>query len=130
MSIVLGSLNTGSMLHGSIKAGAWEYGRSVQKWFGLEGEYHLLGQSHGRNLEAWVQLSGFASESALQSGFYAVNEFINSYGSLVVTIGGVTATYTNTVFNGAEMEEEPWLDASGINGWIVMTSYKFRQVKS
>ena len=130
MTIVLGSLSSGAALHGTINATPWDYSRTTQKWFGVIGEYTLIGSAHGRELSAWCQPSGYASEAALQIAVQAINDFVNTNGTMTCTIGGVTKTYPNTIFNGFEMDEDPWIDASGINGWIVLGKLKFRQVAS
>ena len=130
MTITLGSMSTGSALHGSIKAGAWDYARSIQTFFGLQGEYHLIGQQHGRELTAWCIPSGYAGHEELHNAIEALNAYIGIYGTLVWDVGSDEKSFTNVVFNGFEPDEDPWLDGSGINGWQVRGTLRFRQVKS
>lgn len=129
MSIVLGSLNTGSALHGPIKPSAWQFTRSVQTFFGVTGEFHLQGRMHGRDLTAWCWPSGYASHAAIQDAIESINSYIGTSGTMTCTIG-TDKTYANTVFDGFELEEDPWYDGSGVNGWQVRGTLKFRQVKS
>lgn len=129
MSIVLGGLDTGSALHGSIKSGVWQFSRSTQTFFGVTGEYHLQGRLHGRDLTAWCWPSGYASHELLQTAIEAINAFIGTYGTMTCTIG-TAKTFANCIFDGFEIEEDPWYDGSGVNGWQVKGTLKFRQIKT
>ena len=129
MSIVLGSLNTGAALHGSIKPSAWQFSRSTQTFFGVTGEYHLQGRLHGRDLTAWLWPSGYASHEALQTAIETFNSYIGAFGTMTCTIG-TAKTFTNCIFDGFEPDEDPWYDGSGVNGWQVKGTLKFRQIKS
>ena len=120
---------TGTLLHGTIKASPWEYSRAVQTFFAVTGEYHLQGRSHGRNLEAWLQLSQYATHALLNTGIETINAFISDYNSLTWAVGADTKTFTNVVFDGFEPSEDPWNDGSGVNGWICQGTLKFRQIK-
>lgn len=130
MSIVLGSMTTGAALHGSIKPGAWAYSRVTQTFFGVVGEQNLIGEKHSRDLTAWVLPSGYATHLLLHDGIETVNGYIGTSGSMVCTIGADIKTFTNCIFEGFETEEDPWLDGSGVNGWMVRGIMKFRQIKS
>jgi len=130
MTIVLGPLTTGAMLHGTIKPTPWDFSRSTQRFFGVDGAYILTGGRHTRELTAWLQPFGYASHYALQAAIADVNSYINLYGTMIWSVGSDTGYYQTTVFNGLEVDEDPWLDASGINGWIAMCTLKFTQVKS
>lgn len=126
MSVTLGTLDTGSNLHGTIESGLWTADRSVQTWFGLTGAAVLLGALHTRELQCWLQLSGYASHDAVQDGIDTINSNINQSGTLTVT----GATWTNTIFLGYETTEPPWNDASGVNGWLSFGTLRFQQVKT
>ncbi len=128
MSLVLGSFNTASMLHGSIHATPYEMSRSVSTFFGVTGEYHLLGKLKGRTLTAMLHPSGYASQDALQVDIASMNELIGETGSLVSTVGADVVTYLNCIFEGFEMDEDPWKDGSGTNGWQVSGKVRFRQI--
>lgn len=130
MSITLGSLDTGSALHGAIRPSVWNQSRSVQQFFGLQGEYYLLGEKHGRDLSTWCIPSGYASHEALHDAIETINDLIGVNGTMTWTSGSDIKTFANTIFDGFETEEEPWLDGSGVNGWQVRGILKFRQVKS
>ena len=129
MSIVFGALDTGTLLHGTIKPTAWEYTRTVQSFFGVTGEYHLQGRLHGRDQTAWLMLSGYASHVLLHDAIEMMNALSGTSGSVVWTSGADIKTFDNSVFNGFELDEDPWLDASGVNSWMVQGTLKFRQIK-
>jgi len=125
----MGSLSTGGALHGSIKAGQWDRSESVQTFFAVVGEYRLQGRQHGRDLTTWCETFGYANRALLQDAVDAINAYQGDSGSVVCTIGGVDTTFLNCVFQGFETDEEPWLDGSGVNGWVVRGTLKWRQIK-
>ena len=128
MSIVLGSVNTGTMLHGTIKATPFNQSRTVQTFFGLRGELHLQGRPHGRDLSAWLLPYGYSTDALLQTDIANMNALIGESGTLTWTFGALTTTYLNCIFLGFEMDEDPWLDGSGVNGWQVMGHMQFRHI--
>lgn len=129
MTITMGTLSTGYALHGSLKAGAWERSESVQTFFAVIGEYRMQGALHGRDLSTWCEPSGYANRALLQAAIDAVNSYQGDSGTVICTIDSVSTTFANCVFQGFELEEEPWYDASGVNGWIVRGSLRWRQIK-
>ena len=129
MTITQGAWNTGSLLHGTIKPTQWDYSRTVHSFFGVTGELHLQGRLHGRELSAWLLLSGYATHMALHDAIETLNANSGTYDAVVWTVGGDSKTFTNCVFNGFEPDEEPWYDGSGVNGHIVLGHLKFRQIK-
>lgn len=123
-------LSTGSALHGSMNVAAWEYSRTVQSFFGLTGEVQLQGRMHGREMTAWTLPFGYSTHALLMSAIETVNSNIGQFGTLTWAVGADSKTFTNTVFNGLDLQEDPWLDGSGVNGWQVLCTLKFRQIKS
>lgn len=130
MTIALGSMTTGSALHGSFRPTAWDVSRSMQTFFGLDGAYYLTGGRHERKLSAWCQPYGYSSHANLQAAISAINEYVNTFGTMTWIVGADSGSYTNTIFEGFEPEEDPWYDAAGINGWQVRGTMKFTQVKT
>ena len=128
MSIVLGSVNTGTARHGTIRSTPYNQSRAVQTFFGLVGELHLNGRAHGRDLSAWVLFYGYATDALLQTDIAVMNALIGTSGTMTWTFGALTTTYQNCDFDGFDLEEDPWLDGSGVNGWQVMGRIKFRQI--
>jgi len=128
MSLVCGAVNTGSMLHGTVRSTPYEMSRSVATFFGVTGEYHLHGRLKGRNLTAMLHPSGYASQNALQVDIAVLNSLIGTFDDLVSTVGTDVSTYLNCIFEGFELDEDPWYDGSGVNGWQVVGQLKFRQI--
>lgn len=124
----MGSLDTGSALHGSMKAGQWDRSFGVQRFFGVPGEYHLQGRPHGRDLSTWCHPSGYSTRSDIQDAIDLINTFQGDSGTVTLTIDGNTTTFENCIFQGFEPDEEPWLDGSGTNGWQVRGTLRWRQI--
>ena len=127
MTISMTTLTTGSNLHGTMQVGPWEYARATQSFFGTIGEYHLLGGARGRELSAWLQFTGYGSHSLLQSAVSTLQQNIGEAGTVTMTIGANSVTFTNCTFEGFTPEEDPWLDGSGVNGWNLRGRLKWRQ---
>lgn len=130
MTITLGSLTTGSALHGTFKPTPWSFARTNQTFFGLDGAYILTGGRHTRELTTWVLPYGYSSHANLQAAIASVNESINTYGTMTWIVGADSGSYTNCIFNGLELDENPWYDAAGINGYQALCTIKFTQVKT
>jgi len=129
MTIAMSVMTTGSNLHGTINPTPWELMESVQRFFGLTGEYHLIGRLSGRNLSAWMQFRGYNSQNALLSAVTTLNNQIGEAGTVTYTVGTDVSTFAGCIFMGFEPEEDPWVDASGVNGWQIKGRLKWRQVK-
>ena len=127
MTITIGAVNTGTHLHGTIQAQPPAFDSVVQSFFGVYGEFHLLGKTHGRDLTCWLLLYGFGTHALVQTGVTLLNALILENGTLTHTINGNATTYDDTVFLGFTPDEDPWLDGSGVNGWQVRGTMKFRQ---
>lgn len=130
MSIVLGLVTTGGALHGSIRSTPWSFTETVQTWFGVEGAAIIQGRKHIRSLEAWVLPRSYATHTLLHQDIRVMNDLIGTTGTLVWTVGADITQYNDCVFDGFQETEEPWYDGSGVNGWQVLGTMKFRQIKS
>lgn len=129
MTITCGTFTSGSELHGSIKVTPWDFSRNVQSFFGLTGEFHLHGRLHGRDLSAWILPRGYATHALLHTAIESVNGAIGTTGTLTWSVGGDSKMFANCVFNGLDLDEDPWYDGSGVNGWQVLGQLRFRQIK-
>ena len=127
MTITIGTVDTGTHLHGTVKAEAPAFDSVIQPFFGVYGEYHLLGESHGRDLSCWLHLYGFNSHALVQSAVTLLNARVLQNGTLRHSIGSDVTTWDDTVFYGFIPDEDPWFDGAGINGWQVRGMMKFRQ---
>lgn len=128
MTIHIGATQLAYSLHGPIKSTVWDRSRSVSTFFGLIGELHLNGMIHGRNLTAWAMPTGYATHAALQTDIAVYNTLIGTFGDVVWAVGADTSTFLNCVFEGFELDEDPWLDGSGVNGWSVLGHLNFRHI--
>lgn len=126
MTIIFGTLNTGTHPHGSVKVGPYDYARVTQRWFGTTGELNLLGGLSGRDLSCWLILKGYATHGLLHAGIVTLSDYANQSGTL--DVDGLE--FLNVIFNGFTLEEDPWYDGSGVHGWQVKGMLNFRQVKS
>jgi len=129
MSLSFAGLSFGSHPHGPITAGPWDVQKVRQQWFGVTGEAHLVGRATGRQLSTWLHLTGYASHSALATGIAALSDYLGVNGTLTITIGADTGTYTNVTFESFSEQEAPFLDGSGVNGWQTRLQLIFRQIK-
>lgn len=130
MTITCGTLNTGSELHGTIKPTAWSFSRSIQTYFGVTGAYRIHGRLHERELTCWLHPTGYATHALLQAAIESVNGAIGTSGTMTWTVGADSKTFTLCTFEGLELDEDPWLDGSGVNGWQAKGTLRFRQIKS
>lgn len=127
MTITMTTLTTGTNLHGTMQVGPWEYARATQSFFGTVGEYYLFGGARSREISAWLQFTGYASHALLQAALATLQSNIAKTGTVTLTIGADSTTFTNSTFEGFTPEEDPWLDGSGINGWNLRGRLKWRQ---
>lgn len=130
MSVSLGVTQLGGSVHGTIKPGPWEYARSVQSFFGVVGEVHLQGRLRGRDLTCWLLLENYSSHANLQAAIETINGLISTSGTVTWVFNGDSDTYADCVFNGFVPDEDPWLDASGVNDWCCKGQLTFRQIKT
>ena len=128
MTISMTTMTTGSNLHGPMKPGTVDFARSVQSFFGVVGEYHLMGKLRGRELTAWMQLTGYASHNAIQGALETIATWIGESGTTTWVVGADSKTFANTIFEGFTAEEEPWLDGSGNFGWNCRGELRWRQI--
>jgi hypothetical protein len=116
-------IDTGTHPHGSVRPTSYDASRVRQQWFGVNGEITLTGGLSGRNLSCWIILKGFASHGLLHAAIANLDGLINTAGTL--DVDGLEFLYV--LFEGFEPDEDPWYDASGVNGWQVKGMLKFRQ---
>ena len=128
MTISMTTMTTGSNLHGPMKPGNVDFARSVQSFFGVIGEYHLMGKLRGRELTAWFQLTGYTSHANIHTAMETIASWIGESGNTTWVVGSDTKTFGSTIFEGFAPEEEPWLDGSGNFGWNCKGVLKWRQI--
>ena len=87
MTISMTTMTTGTNLHGPIKPGGVDFARSVQSFFGVVGEYHLMGKLKGRELTAWFQLTGYTSHANIQGAIETLATWIGETGTTTWAVG-------------------------------------------
>ena len=118
----------GSYLHGTPIVPPWEFAVNRQVYYGTLGELSMYSKVHGRNITIPFHLHGFATHVLLQTEIASITSRMGETGTLTVDLGGGdSSTYPYCTFEGMDQEENPWLDASGTNGWQVRGTLKFRQ---
>lgn len=128
MTVTLGagSFNFGSPSHGTLKEGAWDQPVGIQSYFGIVGEMHLIGRNQGRDLELDIMLFGASDESTLRTVTNTIGSNQGLSGTL--TINGLSWPYVR--FVAFIPSEAPWIDGSGLLGWCIRGTLKFRQIAS
>jgi hypothetical protein len=127
MAITHAGTSFGSHIHGTPRVEPWEFDETRQHFFGLIGEYKILGKVKGREIAIPFHLTGYATHLLLQTGIQEFAILQGTTGTLSVEIGSSTSTYDDTTFYGFFPIEDPWLDGSGVNGWQQRGNLKFRQ---
>lgn len=89
------------------------------QFFGLQGEAHVIGESSGVDLSCEFTLQGYNTHALLMSDVGALAGKVGKLtGTLTQTIGGNSNTYPKCTFLGYVASEPPFLDGSGVNGWV------------
>lgn len=128
MSITHANVDYGLTIHGIPQPGQWDAVLSRHSWFGVHGEYTLVGKNHGRAISLDAHLTGFDSSNAILTRLNTLQTYRGQFGDLVMDLGGGdTTTYTKCTFESIEPTEAPWPDASGVNGWNCGVKLMWRQ---
>lgn len=130
MSISLASYDygwaAGNLIHRSIVAPSYGIQEQVQEWHGVTGAAVLFGAQTTRVLTLEVTFKGFSTEDLLRTHVASVQSHIFDSGTL--TVDGVA--WPQSAFLGFDPSGQPFLDASGMHGYIQMGTLKFRQIRS
>ncbi len=128
MTITFNGVPFNSTLHGTPVVPPWEFQRSSQTFFGVPGEYQLLGAANFRNITIKYEMTGHATHLNLQAGIAQFAIILGFTGTLEVDLGGIdVSSFDNCTFDGFFPEEPPWYDGSGVNGWQCRGELRFRQ---
>lgn len=127
MAITHAGVSFGSHIHGTPRVEPWEFDETRQHFYGLVGEYKILGKVKGREINISFHLTGYADHYSLQTGVADLASLQGLTGTLSIQIASSTVEYADTTFYGFSPIEDPWLDGSGVNGWQQRGNLKFRQ---
>ena len=99
-----------------------------EKYFGVEGESHLIGAPGGRDLEAEFWLTGFANPGLLGAALLAIDGQIGDLRGTIAIVGGNFDgnAWNNCTFLGYQRGAR-FYDGSGINSWCVQGKLRWRQ---
>lgn len=93
----------GDNTHSDVFEAPYDFPVQIGQWFGLQGESHLIGQTHGRELFCEVDATGYATPGAILTAMTALRNYINQplHGDLVITFpSGGTNTEPSCTFTG------------------------------
>lgn len=103
---------------------------SVGQFFAVNGESHIIGETHGADLGCEYRFQGYNTVTLLRDDEKTLeSKYGKLTGTLTQTISGNTRTYQQCTFIGFRAFESPWLDGSGVNGWIMRGILLWRQRK-
>jgi len=119
-------------IHGTPIVPQWEVGKTIQRFFGVVGQYQLTGVRHAHEITIDVHFYNYATMALLLADIATIGTKQETLtGTLTVDLGGGdSSSYTNCIFTGYEPDEPPWKDGSGQNGWQQRGKLRFRQVAS
>jgi hypothetical protein len=130
MSISLDSYDygwaAGNLFHRSIVAPRYDLQEQVQTWHGVTGAAVLFGGQTTRLLTLEVTFRGFATEALLRTHVATVQSHIFDSGTL--TVDGIS--WPQSAFLGFQPQDQPFLDASGVHGYVQSGQLTFRQIHS
>lgn len=128
MTLTFGSLSLASEIHGTARVPPWTFQRVTQTFFGVPGEVQLLGAAESREILIPYTMTGHATHLNLQAGIAQFALALGLTGTLEIDLGGIdVSSFPDCTFDGFTPSEDPWYDASGVNGWQCAGTLKFRQ---
>ena len=85
---------------------------------GVRGEAISIQPANGQWVSLDIQLTGFGKEAALLDHVTLLRSWRGLHGDLYVNIDETRVPhYPNTTLVEVRLQERPWLDGSGTNGW-------------
>ncbi len=105
---------------------------AVAKFFGVNGEGHIVaGGQYGRELVCDIMFDGYASRAALQAALDLMDSYPRTplTGTVVQTIGADVKEEKHCTFIGFLPSRPPFLDGSGVHGWVQFGTLRWRQRK-
>jgi hypothetical protein len=119
----------GSTLHGDVIPSIdWEPELVQEKFFGVQGESHLIGAPAGRDLSCEYWLTGYVSAVALGADLVTIDSWIGRLLGAIVMSGNITGQYNNCTFLGYPRGAR-FFDGAGNLGWCVAGHLLWRQRK-
>jgi hypothetical protein len=103
----------------------------VAQFMGVNGESHLVGEPMGQDLYCDITADGYATKADLDDDLDIMRTKIGKLtGTLVEVHGASTRNWAQCTFLGFQIyPESPFLDGSGVNGWVAKIRLLWRQRK-
>lgn len=102
----------------------------VGQFFGVNGESHIIGEPVGRELFCAITLDGYNTNTLLQAAINTLSSKAGQLtGTLTETISSNSRTFSQCTFLGFFPSGPPFVDGSGVNGWVQSGFLRWRQRK-
>lgn len=114
--------------HLPVVGGRFDLPITVGQFFGVRGESHIIGEPYGRDLSCEITLQNYATIALLEAALhhYAIRAG-RLTGTLTETLGGFSRQFPKCTFLGFEPGSEPFVDGSGVHGWVMFGRLLWRQ---
>lgn len=101
---------------------------AIGQFFGVHGESHIIGETYGADLICEYRFQGYSTIALLRTDEKTLESKIGKLkGTLTQTISGNDRAYQQCTFLGFRPFEPPFLDGSGVNGWVMRGILLWRQ---
>lgn len=101
---------------------------AVGQFFGVIGESHIIGDPHGADLACEYRFQNYSTIANLRTHEKNLEaRYGKLTGTLTQTIAGADRAYKQCTFIGFRSFEPPFLDGSGVNGWVMRGILLWRQ---
>lgn len=101
---------------------------AVGQFFGVVGESHIIGETYGVDLRCSFRFQGYNTITLLRTDKKTLESKIGKLtGTLTQTISGNANAYEDCTFLGFAPLRPPFLDGSGVYGWVQFGHLFWRQ---
>lgn len=103
----------------------------VGQFMGVKGESHITGELWGQDLFCDASIDGYSTKAALETSLDTLRVKAGRLtGTLIEVIGAGTRNWEQCTFIGFNIYPPgPFLDGSGVNGWVAFLRLLWRQRK-
>lgn len=100
----------------------------IGQFLGVLGENHIIGETYGCDLRCSFRFQGYDSLDLLRADKKTLESKIGKLtGTLTQTIGANTYRFQECTFLGFAPSGPPFLDGSGVYGWVQFGNLFWRQ---
>jgi hypothetical protein len=102
----------------------------IQQFLGVNGESHIIGETYGCDLRCEFRFQGYNNIALLRADKKTLEGKQGKLtGTLTQTISGSDSSYQQCTFLGFAGTGAPFLDGSGVHGWVQFGYLFWRQRK-